>query len=139
MIRGLDADFIIIDDCDCLGWDDEDLFPDDDELHSEDFLKAAIGHQKERAAMYASGHGERSMDTMVAMFNILYGQNLTEEQGWAFLCLLKLVRTTKGAFKADNYEDLASYAALMGESAQHRGEVCDANIGTVDGATPPKV
>ena len=74
------------------------------------------------------------MDTMVEMFNTLYETSLTEEQGWAFMCLLKLVRTTKGAFRSDNYEDLSSYAALMGESAQHRGDVCPVNTTTVDGA-----
>ena len=66
-----------------------------DELHSEDFLSSALSHQRERATMYASGAGERSMDTMVEMFNTLYETSLTEEQGWAFMCLLKLVRTTK--------------------------------------------
>jgi hypothetical protein len=37
------------------------------------------------------------------------------------MCILKLVRTSQGAFRADNYEDLAAYAGLMGESAS-KGE-----------------
>lgn len=83
-------------------------------------LQAAVGHMQDRAATYDAPQGERSMGKTVAMFNSLYGVELTEEQGWAFMCLLKLVRTSQGAHRADNYEDLAAYAALMGESAQER-------------------
>lgn len=80
-------------------------------------LSAALGHMEDRAATYDSEQGERSMGKTVAMFNSLYEQELTEEQGWAFMCLLKLVRTSQGDFRADNYEDLAAYAGLMRESA----------------------
>jgi hypothetical protein len=86
------------------------------------FLEKALGHMKDRAATYDSEQGERSMGKTVAMFNALYGLELTEEQGWAFMCLLKLVRTSQGDFRADNYEDLAAYAGLMGESASQGGE-----------------
>lgn len=80
-------------------------------------LRAALSHMDERAATYDNEQGERSMGKCVAMFNSLYGQELTEEQGWAFMCLLKIVRTSQGDFRADNYEDLAAYAGLMRESA----------------------
>ena len=80
-------------------------------------LRAALGHMDDRAATYDSEQGERSMGKCVDMFNSLYGQELTEEQGWAFMCLLKIVRTSQGDFRADNYDDLAAYAGLMRESA----------------------
>lgn len=80
-------------------------------------LRAALSHMDDRAATYDNEQGERSMGKCVAMFNSLYGQELTEEQGWAFMCLLKIVRTSQGDFRADNYEDLAAYAGLMRESA----------------------
>lgn len=80
-------------------------------------LRAALAHMDDRATTYDSESGERSMGKCVDMFNSLYGQELTEEQGWAFMCLLKIVRTSQGDFRADNYEDLAAYAGLMRESA----------------------
>lgn len=86
-----------------------------------EFLEKALGHMQDRATTYDSAKGERSMGKTVAMFNAMYEQELTEEQGWAFMCLLKLVRTSQGDFRADNYEDLAAYAGLMGESASQRG------------------
>lgn len=82
-------------------------------------LRAALGHMEDRAATYDSEAGERSMAKTVKMFNTMYGLELTEEQGWAFMCLLKLVRTSQGDFRADNYEDLAAYAGLMCEGANH--------------------
>ena len=80
-------------------------------------LEAGLGHMKDRAVTYDNPQGERSMGKTVDMFNILYGLELTEEQGWAFMELLKLVRTSQGEFKLDNFEDLAAYAGLMGEAA----------------------
>ena len=80
-------------------------------------LESGLGHMKDRAVTYDNPQGERSMGKTVDMFNILYGLELTEEQGWAFMAILKLVRTSQGDFKLDNFEDLVAYAGLMGESA----------------------
>ncbi len=80
-------------------------------------LESGLGHMKDRAVTYDNPQGERSMGKAVDMFNILYGLELTEEQGWAFMAILKLVRTSQGEFKLDNFEGLASYAGLMGEAA----------------------
>lgn len=82
-----------------------------------DILQSALGHMQDRAKTYDNDQGERSVGKTVAMFNTLYGKDLTEEQGWAFMCLLKMVRSSQGEFKLDNYEDLAAYSGLMGESA----------------------
>jgi len=80
-------------------------------------LEAGLGHMQDRAVTYDNPQGERSMGKTVDMFNVLYGLELTEEQGWAFMAILKLVRTSQGDFKLDNFEDLAAYAGLMGEAA----------------------
>ena len=82
-----------------------------------DILRAGLGHMEDRAATYDAEQGERSMSKTVKMFNELYGFNLSEEQGWAFMEILKLVRTSQGNYRADNYEDGAAYMGLMGEAA----------------------
>jgi hypothetical protein len=82
-----------------------------------DFLKKGLGHMEDRAVTYDKEGGERSMGKTIAAFNIITGYNLTEEEGWLFMEILKQVRSMQGSFKADNYEDLAAYAALRGECA----------------------
>jgi len=51
------------------------------------------------------------------MFNTLYGTELTEEQGWTFMELLKIVRSAGGKYRGDDYVDRAGYAGLAGEAA----------------------
>ncbi len=80
-------------------------------------LSAAQSHLKDRAATYDKPKGERSMGGTVEAFNVITGHDLTEEQGWLFLAILKMVRSQQNDYKADNYEDLAAYSALMGEAA----------------------
>lgn len=60
-----------------------------------DILKAAAGHMQDRAATYDAPAGERSMGKTVAMFNALYGLELTEEQGWAFMKLHEISKDTR--------------------------------------------
>lgn len=86
-------------------------------MQANDFLQRAAMHMKSRASTYDKPEGERSMAKTVAMFNILADTNLTEEQGWQFMSLLKKVRSQQGNFKADNYEDDTAYASLAGEAA----------------------
>ena len=81
------------------------------------FLEAAKGHLGARATTYDKPTGERSMERTVKVFAALTDIQLTEEQGWCFMEVLKQVRSLQGKFKADNYEDLAVYAALRGEAA----------------------
>ena len=92
-----------------------------------DILAAALGHMQDRAATYDKPEGERSMPATVAAFNALTGHNLTAEQGWLFMTVLKLCRTQQGGHRSDNYEDGAAYFALMGEQA------------AADRATPSRV
>ena len=85
-------------------------------------LTAALGHMEDRAKTYDAPGGERSMGKTVAAFNTITSHNLTEEQGWLFMEILKQVRSQQGNYRADSYEDLVAYAALRGEcAARERG------------------
>ena len=86
-------------------------------MNAHDILQAAAGHMRDRAATYDKPEGERSMGATVDAFRAITGHSLTEEQGWLFMGLLKMVRSQQGGFRADNYEDLAAYAGLQGEAA----------------------
>lgn len=83
-----------------------------------DILDAAAKHMRDRAAHYDSPEGERSMAATVAAFEAITGIEIGEEEGWLFMALLKAVRSQQGDYRADNYEDFAAYAALMGEAAR---------------------
>lgn len=86
-------------------------------MKAHQILEAGLDHMKDRAATYDQPAGERSMGATVDAFRAITGHNLTEEQGWLFMGLLKMVRSQQGGFRADNYEDLAAYAGLQGEAA----------------------
>lgn len=91
-------------------------------LNAAHFLEAGLQHMKDRAKTYdKNGNGERSMAKTTAMFNELTDRDLSETEGWLFMCCLKMVRSTQGDFKADNFEDLAAYAGLAGEAASAMG------------------
>jgi ketol-acid reductoisomerase len=85
-------------------------------MNAPDILQAAHAHMQERAATYDKA-GERSMGKTIVAFNAITGYDLTEEQGWLLMGLLKMVRSQQGAYRSDNYEDEAAYAALRGECA----------------------
>ncbi|WP_233350190.1 DUF6378 domain-containing protein [Kushneria phosphatilytica] len=82
-----------------------------------DFLDKARSHMEDRAATYDSPSGERSMGLTVQAFNVITGHELTEEQGWLFMEVLKKVRSQQGDYREDNYEDSVAYASLRGETA----------------------
>jgi len=91
-------------------------------VHAYSFLESAVKEMKDRAAQrdttHDKGHeAERSMAATVKAFNALTGHNLSEENGWEFMILLKLVRGRQGAFRMDDYTDAAAYSALLGECA----------------------
>jgi hypothetical protein len=82
------------------------------------FLEQADRTLGERGKQYdKNGEQERSMGRTVAAFNAVTGLKLTEQQGWAFMLTLKLVR---GADKphADSALDAVGYSALYAESVQ---------------------
>lgn len=85
-------------------------------------LQSALGHMEDRAKTYDAPGGERSMGKTVSAFNTITGLQLSEEQGWLFMEILKQVRSQQGNYRADNYEDMVAYAALRGEcAARERG------------------
>lgn len=89
-------------------------------------LSTGAQHLKDRGVTYDAPGGERSMGKTVQMFNAYSGLNITEEQGWAFMAMLKLVRTSQGEYKGDNFEDGAAYFALMGEAAFNANQLSEA-------------
>lgn len=74
----------------------------------------------DRAASRDQPNGERSMARTVAAFNALTGHQLSERDGWLFMCTLKTAcaATPCGRHNADDYVDLSAYAALAGECAE---------------------
>lgn len=86
-----------------------------DLVKADQILSKAAGHLADRAVIYDKPEGERSMGRTVELFNLFYGMNLTEDQGWRFMVFLKMVRSTQGNFKLDNFEDSTAYEALAGE------------------------
>lgn len=86
-------------------------------IPAHEFLEKGVGHMKDRARQRDAEDGERSMKRCVEAFNALEGTNLTETQGWRFMVMLKMARSVSGDFTADDFEDMAAYAGLAGESA----------------------
>ena len=86
-------------------------------MKAHEFLNQAQSEMQDRATTYDKPEGERSMAATVEAFNAITGHKVTHEQGWKFMCLLKLVRSEQGEFKADNFVDGAAYFGLAGESA----------------------
>jgi len=82
-----------------------------------EILQAAQKHMDDRARTYDKPEGERSMSATVEAFNAITGVDMTEEQGWLFMAVLKAVRSQQGDYRADSYEDGAAYFALAGEAA----------------------
>lgn len=82
-----------------------------------DILRAALGHLEDRKITYDQPQGERSMARTVELFNTFTGHKLTETEGWRFMLFLKLVRSSQGNFKLDNFEDSVAYEALAAEAA----------------------
>ncbi|WP_312450082.1 DUF6378 domain-containing protein [Stutzerimonas nitrititolerans] len=106
-------------------------------MKAHQILEAGLGHMKDRSATYDKPAGERSMGATVDAFRAITGHDLTEEQGWLFMGLLKMVRSQQGGFRADNYEDLAAYAGLQGEAAwAERANPDFGQQNTIDCRTP---
>ncbi|GAA4652064.1 hypothetical protein GCM10023116_43480 [Kistimonas scapharcae] len=89
-----------------------------DEITSDKILVKAAEHIRQRAAQRdCEATGERSMAKTVQAFNAIFGHQVTEEQGWQFMTLLKIARSSAGGYNPDDYEDGAAYFALAGETA----------------------
>lgn len=86
-------------------------------MKAHEILQAGIQHMQDRASTYDKPEGERSMPPTVEAFNAITGHNLTAEQGWIFMAILKAVRSQHGGYREDSYQDGAAYFALAGEQA----------------------
>jgi hypothetical protein len=84
---------------------------------ADEILERGAGHIRDRAATRDQSNGERTMSQVVRAFNAIFGTALTEEMGWQFMVLLKIVRGANGKVNIDDYEDEAAYAALAAEAA----------------------
>lgn len=74
----------------------------------------------DRAILRDRPQGERSAARASSILTAWTGQPVTEVDVWRTLLAVKLARESQGQFHADDYVDLASYAALLGE--------CQANL-----------
>lgn len=81
-------------------------------------LRKAADLIEERGKQRDQANGEKSMLKTVQAFNAIYGTTLTEVQGWHFMELLKMTRSTYGVYVADDFEDKVAYAALAAEAAK---------------------
>lgn len=91
-----------------------------------ELLQAAQGHMQARSSTYDKPQGERSMARCVAAFNALTGQSLSEQDGWAFMTVLKLTRFYQrpDVPHRDSIEDGIAYLSLFGEAAlSHQADV----------------
>jgi hypothetical protein len=92
-------------------------FKDEGIPSAEFYLKSALATMQERGKTYDSDGGERSMGKTIAAFNAITGRDLSEQDGWLLMLLLKQVRqwsTTQ--FHQDSALDSVAYAALLAES-----------------------
>ncbi len=88
-------------------------------ITADKIMEQGVSEMKSRASTYDAEGGERSMSKTVDMFNALTSGEMSEEQGWKFMCCLKLVRSEQGDYRDDSYVDGAAYFALAGETASN--------------------
>ena len=89
----------------------------EDLCRASDILAQAASEMKDRGETYDQPEGERSMGKTVAAFAAVTGVQISEQQGWQFMELLKMVRSNQGGYRADSFVDGAAYASLAGEAA----------------------
>ena len=91
---------------------------------AQNLLEKAAVLMDERAKQYDQPQGERSMERTVRAFNAITGRELTEEEGWLFMIILKYTRFFQNPLvpHRDSVEDAIAYASLFGESALNKKE-----------------
>jgi hypothetical protein len=84
---------------------------------SVDFLDSARTVQTARAMDYDQPDGERSMEKVVQVFNLLTGHELLESDGWLLQQLLKIVRDqSRTEAHIDSLLDNVGYGSLYAEA-----------------------
>lgn len=86
-------------------------------MKADDILQEGRKLLVQRGVQRDQPEGERSMPAVIAAFNALSGHQLTEQQGWLLMALVKIKRSQTGKPDADHYVDGANYIALAGEAA----------------------
>jgi hypothetical protein len=85
-------------------------------MKADEILQQAIETLKSRGEGYDNPEGERTLEVLMPVFNIITAKNLTIREGYLFMILLKAIRSQQGVDKLDNWLDMAAYAALGGET-----------------------
>jgi hypothetical protein len=86
-------------------------------MNALDFLQDSMNTLEQRGKDYDQEGGERSMGKTIAAFNAITGRDLTEQEGWLIMLLLKQVRQwSTNQFHQDSALDSVAYAALLAES-----------------------
>lgn len=86
-------------------------------MKADEILRLGIETLIQRGLDRDQPDGERSMAAVVGAFGALTDIELTEQQGWLFMALVKIKRSQSGRADHDHYVDGANYIALAGEAA----------------------
>jgi len=111
---------------DGLGWIEkvmEEVNMSHEAINAANILTYAQDEMQDRSKTYDKPEGERSMAATVKAFGAITGVAMTEQQGWQFMEVLKMVRSNQGRYKLDSFIDGAAYAALAGEAAARNNDV----------------
>lgn len=87
-------------------------------IPAQSFLNKGLESLEQKAKLrdVNPAKGERSIARAAAIYTAWTGKPMSEEDGWRFMVALKQAREIQGDFHEDDYVDLASYAALLGEA-----------------------
>jgi hypothetical protein len=88
-------------------------------MSAADYLVSADAVMRQRGKSYDKNQQkkERSMEQIVKAFNAVTGLQLTVEQGWNFMMVVKMVRLNNSPnWHSDSAIDLIAYGSLLAES-----------------------
>ena len=81
-----------------------------------DLLQSAMNSLKSNARLRDAPKGERSAPRAASILTAWTGKKWTADDVWRVLVAVKMAREIQGEYHADDYVDMAGYAALLGES-----------------------
>jgi len=93
--------------------EEEDPFPENAEKYAEKLLLEGaelVTGRRNRS----HGDAQVNADRLAALWSALLGHHITPSQAFTMLVLLKAMRAGQGIFNADDFRDMAGYAALAG-------------------------
>ena len=86
-----------------------------------DFVNLACISLNVNARLRDKPDGERSAERAAAILSAWTGMTWNEADVWRCLLAVKLSREIQGDFHADDYVDIAGFAALLGEQQSRQG------------------